>query len=126
MSRGLKITFLVHCIVSLIFGILLYPKPGIWVTLVNWSPFDPTMTRLMAAALLALAVSSWFGYRAARWEEVRIVVQMEIAFAGLGALAGLYGVLFVHAPAFAWVVTVIMAAFAVAWIYFYFKRPAQA
>jgi len=119
MSQGLKTTFLIHAIVALVFGIVLYVKPGIWAALVAWKPFDWNMTRSFAAALLALAVSSWFGYRAASWQEVRIVVQMEIAFTVLGALAGLYGVLMVGAPIFTWVAIVIFVAFAAAWIYFY-------
>lgn len=126
MSRGLKITFLIHAIVALIFGIGCYLKPGIWVTLANWTPFDPHMTRTYGAALLALAVSSWFGYRATHWEEVRILVQMEIALTVLSTVGGLWGLLFRRAPTFGWVAIVIWVAFAVAWIYFYFKRPAQA
>ena len=126
MSRGLKITFLIHAIVALIFGIGSFLKPGIWVTVANWTPFDPHMTRTYGATLVALAVSSWFGYRAARWEEVRILVQMEIALTVLSTVGGLWGLLFRSAPTFGWVGIVIWVAFAVAWNYFYFKRPAQA
>ena len=68
MSRGLKITFLIHAIVALVFGLLLYLQPGLWARMVNWAPFDPSLTRVYGAALSALAVSSWFGYRAARWD----------------------------------------------------------
>ncbi len=125
MSKGSRITFLVHAIVALIFGIALYLKPGIWVASVNWVPFDPTMTRSFAAALLALAASSWLGYRATRWEQVRIVVQMEIVVTVLGALASLYGVWMGGAPAFTWVAIVIWLAFAAAWINLYSNRPAQ-
>ena len=63
MSRGLKITFLIHAIVALLFGVVLYLQPGLWATMVKWTPFDGNMTRIYGAALLALAVSSWFGYR---------------------------------------------------------------
>ena len=76
------------------------------------------------AALLALAISSWFGYRAARWEEVRIVVQMEAAFTVLGVVAGLYGFFVKGAPAVIWVAIVIWVAFAAAWIYFFSRAKA--
>lgn len=125
MSKGLKITFLIHAIVALVFGIVLYLQPGLWATLVKWTPHDDHMTRIYGAALLALAVSSWFGYRATRWEEVRILVLMEIALTALSTVGGLWGLLFRSAPAFAWVAVVIWVAFAMAWIYFYLKRPAQ-
>ena len=124
MSRGLKTTFLIHAIVALVFGIVLYVIPGTFLGLVGWKAFDGNMSRAFAAALLALAVSSWFGYRAARWEEVRIVVQMETVFTVLGAVAGLYGFFVKSAPAFIWVSIVIWAAFAAAWIYFYRRATA--
>ena len=124
MSQGLKTTFLIHAIVALVFGIALYVVPGIFLGLVGWKDFDGNISRALAAALLALAVSSWFGYRAARWEEVRIVVQMEIAFTVLGAVAGLYGFFVKSAPAFIWVSIVIWVAFAAAWIYFYRRAKA--
>jgi len=124
MSQGLKITFLIHAVVALVFGIAMYLIPGTWATLVNWVPFDSAMTRIYGAALLALAVSSWFGYRATRWEEVRIVMQMQIALPVLSALGGLYEALFAGAPSFVWVAIAIFVVFAVAWIYFY--RQAQA
>ena len=126
MSRGLKITFLIHAIVSLVFGAVLYLQPALWATMVKWAPFDGAMTRSLGAALLALAVSSWFGYRAARWDEVRILVLMEIALTVLSTVGGLWGLLFRGAPAFGWVSVVIWVVFAVAWIYFYVNRPAQA
>lgn len=119
MLRGLKITFLIHAIVAFIFGIVMYLIPAMWATWVAWAPFDPAMTRVFGVALLALAVSSWFGYRAERWEEVRIVIQMEIAFTVLGLLGGLYEALFAAAPAFIWVPIIFFVVFAVAWIYFY-------
>jgi hypothetical protein len=76
----------------------------------------------MGAALLALALSSWLGYKAATWEEVKILVQMEIAFTVLCVVGLLRHLLFLPTPAFAWLILVIVAAFAVAWIVFYLRR----
>jgi hypothetical protein len=124
MSKGLKITFLIHAIVALVFGIMLYLRPASWAMLVNWTPFDGDMTRIYGAALLALAVGSWYGYRAKQWEEVRILVLMEITLTVLSAIGELWGLLFRYTPAFAWVAVVIWVAFAVAWIYFYRRQSA--
>ena len=124
MSRGLKITFLIHAIVALVFGIVFYVIPGTFLDLVSWKAFDGNISRAFAAALLALAVGSWFGYRAASWQEVRIVVQMETVFTVLGAVAGLYGFFVKGAPAIIWVAIVIFVAFAAAWIYFYSRAKA--
>ena len=123
MSKGLKITFLIHAIISLVIGIGLYIIPRPLGEMVDWMPFDPTMMRMFGGALLALAVSSWLCYRAASWEQVRIVVVMEIAFTILGVLGGLYAVLADDAPPFTWVQVVIAAVFAILWIYFYTKAP---
>ena len=125
MSKGLRITFLIHAIVALVFGGLLFLRPVSWALLVNWTPFDGDMTRIYGAALLALAFGSWLGYRAKRWEEVRILVLMEIVLTVLSAVGELWGLLFRYTPAFAWVAVVVWAAFAAAWIYFYLRRPAQ-
>jgi hypothetical protein len=51
---------------------------------------------------------------------------MEIALSVLSTVGGLWGLFFQGAPTFGWVGIIIWVAFAVAWIYFYFKRPAQA
>lgn len=61
MSRGLKFTFLVHAILSFVFGAVMYLKPSILGVLVQ---DEGDMTRSYGAALLALALSSWLGYRA--------------------------------------------------------------
>jgi hypothetical protein len=53
-----------------------------------------------------------------QWEEVRILVLMEITLTVLSAVGELWGLLFRYTPAFAWVAVVIWVAFAVAWIYF--------
>lgn len=124
MSTGLKTLFLVHAIIGFVLGAVLYLAPGTWAAMVNWTPFDPTLTQVYGAALLALGLSSVLAYRATRWEEVRIIVQMEIAYTVLGALISLYGALVTGAPAFIWVSVVLFAALAVAWITFYRQAPA--
>lgn len=126
MSGGLKTTFLVHFVVALAFGLLLFLAPPLWGSLAGYEASDPTLARVLGAALLGLAVSSWLGYRADRWDTVRIVVAMEIVFDVLAALAVLYGMYFEGMPVFGWVVFAIYAVFAVAWIYFYRKHSATA
>ena len=125
MSNGLKITFLVHAIVSFSFGVICYLTPGMWVTMANWTPFDPTMTQLYGAALLALSASSLLAYRASSWAEVRIVVQMEIVYTMLGALISLYAALITGAPAFIWVSVFVFVGFGVAWIVQYRRATTQ-
>ncbi len=49
----------------------------------------------------------------------------SLVFVAVG-VGGLWGLLFRGAPAFGWVSVFIWMVFAVAWIYFYVNRPAQA
>ena len=119
MSKGLRTTFLIHAIVSFAYGIVFYLIPGIWAGLVKWTPFDAAMTQLMGAALIAIGASSWLGYRAESWKEVRITVQMEIVFTVAGALIGLYAFFFAAGPLFIWVPIITMVVFAGLFVYFY-------
>jgi hypothetical protein len=125
-SRGLRTVFLVHAIVAVLFGLVAFVRPIFWVQLFAWAPFDPFMTRGYGAALLALGAASWLGYRAATWAEVRIVVQMEIAFTVLSTVAGLWAVLFRNGPALLWLGIVLWLAFAIAFGSFYAKAPSRA
>jgi hypothetical protein len=119
MSKGLRNTFLVHVIVCLGFGLPLFFSPTTFETLMRWDPVEPAIARFLGGALLALAVSSYLGFRAAAWSDVSIVVIQEIAFTILGVLAGLYQVLVPGAPAMIWLTIAIMAIFAALWSYFY-------
>lgn len=125
MSKSINIIFLIHAIVSVCFGLWLFLAPGSYATIVNWTPYDPTITRVFGAFLLALAMSSWLGFRAKTYASVRILVQMEIAITVLAAVAGLYQVLMAEAPAFSWVCIGLFVAFAIAWIAAYAQAEKQ-
>ena len=119
MSKGLRNTFLVHVIVCLGFGLPLLFSPKTFESLMRWDQVEPGLARLLGAALLALAVSSYLGFRATAWREVSIVVVQGIAFTVLGVLASLYQVLVPGAPTMIWLTIAIMAIFAALWVYFY-------
>ncbi len=120
-SRGLKITFLVHLIVGAIFGLIYLLIPEVWGNLIGWPVADPMADRLIGAAVLGFATSSWLAYRETAWEKVKIVVQMEIVWTILGTLVILWGLIFAGVPAFGWVNAVILAGLAVAFAVFYFR-----
>ena len=121
-SSGLKTTFLVHFIVGLAFGLIYLLIPEAWGNLISWPILEPTVYRLVGAAMLGFATSSWLAYRETAWEKVKIVVQMEIVWTTLGALVMLWGLIFAGLPAFGWVNTVILAGFAAAFSAFYFRQ----
>jgi hypothetical protein len=78
--------------------------------------------RLVGAAILAFSASSWYCYKAAEWDRVKIVVLAEIVWTVLVVLVGLYGLLFAGQPAAQWINVIIMACFAGAFAYFYSKK----
>ena len=63
MSRGLRITFLIHAVVAVTTGLLLFLIPGRFLAFIAWAPIDPIASRLLGAAMLALAWSSLRGWR---------------------------------------------------------------
>jgi hypothetical protein len=119
---GLKITFLVHFVVAVVFGVGFLLMPAMLTEMVGARTMEPSTFRLLGAALLAFGASSWFAYREKLWERVKIVVQMEIVWTILGVLATLYGLIFEGLPAGDWVNVLILGAFAVAFIFFYTRR----
>lgn len=130
---GLRTTFLLHMVIAVVLGLMLFLVPGRSLTLLGWiSPtvrlpesdltvpgttlVDPILSRLLGAALLALAFSSFRGWRATRWDEVSLLVQMEVVFCILGIIAFLTRPILLNRgiPVVGWILTLILAAFAVA------------
>ena len=136
-SKNLRNTFLVHTIVSTILGLALYVAPGrvlVWlgwvreelevtvpgtsVNLPGSFMVDPVMTRVLGAALLALAFASFLGWRAKQRQEVSILVQLELVFCVLALFAFLFRIVtpaIDPLPAIGWALIIILLAFAVSW-----------
>ncbi len=116
MSRSLRYTFLIHALVALVFGGPLLVAPGRWLQLFDWAPIDPLISRILGAALLALAYASYRGWRAAGWDQVAWLVQIEAIFTTLAAIGILRHLLVGSWPFIVWLTFALFAIFAVAWI----------
>lgn len=133
-SNGWRRLFLVHAIGAAAIGAPLWVVPGRTLTLIGWVPelvqlpesalsvpgvtfANPAFVRLVGAALLALALASYWGWRARQFDEVRLLVRLETVFSILGALAILVvafrGV--ESFPAIGWLGLGILVFFALAW-----------
>jgi hypothetical protein len=121
-SSGLKTLFLVHFIFGLVFGLGYVFIPAMIMGWFGIQVQDQLPWRIIGAAVLAFAVSSWYCYKAAEWDKVKIVVIAEIVWTSLVTLISLYGLLFAGQPAGFWVNVIIMAGFAIAFAYFYTKK----
>ena len=117
--KGLKITFLVHFIMAVIFGAGFLLIPEMVTGMLGARAMEPSTFRLVGAAMLAFGTSSWLAYRQTLWDRVKIVVQVEIVWTLLGVLDMLWGLTFEGLPAADWTNVLILGAFAIAFTYFY-------
>jgi len=125
-SEVVRIAFLVHVAIALIFGLPLFIIPGRFLLLVRWQPIDPVITRLFGAVLLAMALGDWLCHEATEWAVVNVLLQVHICAAVLGALGVLRHLLFARTPAFAWVFLAFMVVYAAVWIYSFITGRPQA
>jgi hypothetical protein len=121
-SSGLRLLFLVHFIFGLVFGLLYLFIPAMFLGWFGVPIQDALPYRIIGSAVLAFSASSWFCYMNPEWERVKIVILAEIVWTVLNVLVNLYALIFAAAPAANWVSVVLMAGFAAAFIYFYYKK----
>jgi hypothetical protein len=117
MSKVLKLTFLIHAIVSVILGALLLAMPGRFLQWLGWAPIDPIISRILGAALLALAWGDIRSWRGLTKTEVAILIEMQLGFAALAGIGVLRHLLKPAGwPAMVWILFGVLALFAVSWL----------
>jgi hypothetical protein len=121
-SKLLKLTFLIHFFVAVIFGLLFTFLVELYVGIVGWPYLDPVTGRVLGAVFLGLAAASLLSWRETKWESVKIVVQMEIVWLAI-ALAVHFFSAFVFPGLVTliiiWVQIGILIFFLAAFIWFY-------
>lgn len=125
-SKLLKLTFLIHFFVAVIFGLLFTVLFELYVDVVDWPyPADPVTGRILGAVFLGLAGGSLLAWRETRWESVKIVVQIEIVWLIIGT-AVLFFAVFTFEGLISlfiiWLQIVILIFFLVAFLYFYYDQ----
>ena len=118
----LKYTFLLHAVVTVVFGLPLLVVPGRMLDLFGWSPQDPLMSRMLGAALLGFGWSSVRGFLLTSWSQVRILVEAELVFCLLAAVGLLRHLLVGNYPWYVWMTFAIFAVFAILWLVAYFTN----
>jgi hypothetical protein len=121
-SRGLKYTFLAHGITGLIFGLTNLLIPQQFYAMMGTPITEPTPFRMMGAAIVAFATTSWLAYRETDWDRVKIVVVMEMVWPILGTLVMLLSVIFRVVPVQDLANAIILAGFAACFTFFYVRR----
>lgn len=83
----LRYTFVLHFIICMVFGFWFFLSPEFYVDLTGWPFLDPAAGRVLGSVILGFGVAALFGYRAATWEEVRIIVLGDITWGILGTIS---------------------------------------
>lgn len=125
MTRGLKYTFFAHMLVALLFGLLFLLFPDLYARIANYTPIDPIITRALGVAVLGLAFSSWLGFRAVTWEEIRIILESEVFYTVLMTATLTLLFVFAAAPPFTLAPLAFHLIFAIAFIYYFLTAPRE-
>ena len=119
---GLKNTFQAHFVITGAVGLqhLFFPR---WWTELAGIEITATVTwRVIGAALVALAVSSWLSHREELWARVRIIVLMEIVWSFLCALVIIWAILAEGTPPLEWLNVALLVTFGVLFTYYFFNQ----
>jgi hypothetical protein len=123
MSRSLRTIFLIYAILTFLLGALLFIIPGRSLGIFEWTPIDPLITRLLGAALLAMAVSAVRGYLARQRERVQITIEANLIFCTLGAVGFLRHLLVTdYYPLYVWIICGFLALWAIIWAWILLRR----
>ncbi len=115
MSKLLKTTFLVHAVLSGVLGLVMLTVPGRFLQMIGWGPIDPILSRILGAALLALAWGDYRGWRGADQVTQTLIVQMQLVFAALAGLGVLRHLLVARWPVMVWLLFAGCVVFAALW-----------
>jgi len=99
----------------LFFGAGLLLAPGRFLGMVYWAPVDPHISRILGAALLAMA---WLAWRVVRTSDSGLVsagIEVFFVFTFLSCVGLLRHVLFANYPLVVWILTIGMLLFAGYW-----------
>ena len=121
-SRLLKIIFIIHFFVAVIFGLVLTFIVEGYVLLVGWHYLDPISGRVLGAVFLGFATSSLLCWRETKWESAKIVVQMEIVWLAIGIAVHILSIFLFLVSFMIFVQTGILIFFLVAFAYAYYDQ----
>ena len=121
-SNRLKTVFMLYAIFAVVLGFLYLVMPVAWGNLVNWIPAQPFDHRIIGATFLAFGLGSWLAARKAAWDQVSLVVQMNVIWTVLATLLLLWGVSLGGLPTLGWVYVISVGAFAIAFVLAYLEH----
>jgi hypothetical protein len=121
MEKFVKVIFLVYSINTLLFGLPLFLMPGRFLGLFGWAPVDPLISRVLGAALLAMAWCAFRGYLAYEPDQAKMLVSGNLVFTALGAAGLLRHLLGYYFPFMVWFVFGLLALWTIVWAVIAFR-----
>jgi len=123
-TKLLKLTFLIHFFISIIFGLIFLLLSDYYLNITGWPIIDPrvghSLSGTLGASFIGLALSSLLAWRETEWIKVKIIVQMEIAWLALGVIVNLWVAFSLFPPIIIWVHIIIFFMFLIAFSWFYY------
>ncbi len=111
--KSLRVWFLIHFVVDIIFAIPLLLFPEWNLGLFGLKTVETVTPRLVGAALIGIGGASYFTKK----KDFSIMLTLKILWS-LSAILGLLLALYQGAPSLVWVITGIFAGFSGIWIYY--------
>jgi hypothetical protein len=108
--NSLRIWFVIHFAVDVLFAIPLFLAPVLFLTLFGWETVDPLATRMVGAALMAIGVESLLSWRA-NAAIYRGMLNLKIIWSACVVLGILLTMLINGGPLFGWIVLAIFLVF---------------
>lgn len=124
-SSGLKTTFFTHFIITSFVGIQHILAPRWWTDLAGMEITITVTWRIIGAGVIGFAVSSFLAYKAEFWEQVRIVVIMEIIWSVIAALVIIWGIFIEEVPPLEWLNVGLLICFAFLFTFHFMKMRAN-
>jgi len=113
---NLRVWFVIHFAVDMLFAIPLLFFPEILLPLLGWKVVDPITSRLVGAALLGIGGESLLSRNASK-EVFLAMLNLKIIWAA-GAVIGIALGIAAGGPPLAWALLVTFAVFLGVWVYY--------
>jgi hypothetical protein len=116
--KGLKVWFIIHFLVDILFAIPLMIMPIQFLSILGWSTIDPIAARIVAAALFGIGIESFLG-RNGGAASFLAMLNLKIIWSSAVVIGIIITILFPDGsfPVFGWGLLGIFAAFNVVWVY---------
>jgi len=114
--RSLKIWFIIHFLIDIIFGLPLLFIPKLTLTFLGFTTIETLTARLLGAALIGIGGTS-FLIKDKKLEQFKALLLLKIVWSSAAILAILL-TLYQGAPKITWLILIVFVIFSAVWYYY--------